>query len=121
MIVMKDGKMVSDGVQLVKIRDLTELAVRNLRESLLRNSLTTLGIRGGRRVARRDAVARRGIAGIWRASGSRGRACSMRLWFRRAQISGDSAAPRRTVRGTLTPAGPLDEDAQTKSGSTCPK
>jgi putative ABC transport system permease protein len=31
----------------VKIRDLTELAVRNLRESILRNSLTTLGIAVG--------------------------------------------------------------------------
>lgn len=31
----------------MKIRDLTELAVRNLRESILRNSLTTLGIAVG--------------------------------------------------------------------------
>ncbi len=31
----------------MKIRDLTELAVRNLRESMLRNSLTTLGIAVG--------------------------------------------------------------------------
>jgi putative ABC transport system permease protein len=31
----------------VKIRDLTELALRNLRESMLRNSLTTLGISVG--------------------------------------------------------------------------
>ena len=28
----------------MKVRDLTELAARNLREALLRNSLTTLGI-----------------------------------------------------------------------------
>src|ERR1700688_1966382 len=32
---------------IVKIPDLTELALRNLRESLLRNSLTTLGISVG--------------------------------------------------------------------------
>jgi ABC-type antimicrobial peptide transport system permease subunit len=31
----------------VKARDLTELAVRNLREALLRNSLTTLGVAVG--------------------------------------------------------------------------
>src|SRR5277367_2621419 len=31
----------------MKLRDLTELAVRNLRESMLRNSLTTLGIAVG--------------------------------------------------------------------------
>jgi ABC-type antimicrobial peptide transport system permease subunit len=31
----------------VKLRDLTELAVRNLRESVLRNSLTTLGVAVG--------------------------------------------------------------------------
>jgi len=31
----------------VKVRDLTELAVRNLREALLRNSLTTLGVAVG--------------------------------------------------------------------------
>ena len=31
----------------MKIRDLTELAARNLREALLRNSLTTMGIAVG--------------------------------------------------------------------------
>lgn len=31
----------------MKIQDLTELALRNLRESLLRNSLTTVGISVG--------------------------------------------------------------------------
>src|ERR1700675_1781251 len=31
----------------MKARDLTELAARNLREAVLRNSLTTLGIAGG--------------------------------------------------------------------------
>ena len=31
----------------MKLPDLTELAVRNLRESLLRNSLTTIGISVG--------------------------------------------------------------------------
>ena len=31
----------------MKVRDMTELAVRNLRESMLRNSLTTLGVAVG--------------------------------------------------------------------------
>ena len=31
----------------MKLRDMTELAVRNLRESILRNSLTTLGVAVG--------------------------------------------------------------------------
>jgi len=31
----------------MKVRDLTELAARNLREAVLRNSLTTLGIAVG--------------------------------------------------------------------------
>ena len=31
----------------MKVRDLTELAVRNLREAILRNSLTTLGVAVG--------------------------------------------------------------------------
>ena len=46
MIMMKDGKLVSDGAR-VKFRDLTELAFRNLREALLRNSLTTVGVAVG--------------------------------------------------------------------------
>jgi len=44
----------------VKIQDLTELALRNLRESLLRNSLTTVGSRG-RRVSGSDAFAGIGL------------------------------------------------------------
>src|SRR6202023_47941 len=35
------------GAPAMKVRDLTELAARNLRESVLRNSLTTLGIAVG--------------------------------------------------------------------------
>jgi len=31
----------------MKLRDMTELAVRNLREAILRNSLTTLGVAVG--------------------------------------------------------------------------
>ena len=47
----------------MKTRDLTELAARNLREAVLRNSLTTLGIAVG--VASLVAMLslRRGIAG----------------------------------------------------------
>ena len=59
MIFLADGKLVDDrpklqpwptapkGSTVVKIPDLTELALRNLRESLLRNSLTTIGISVG--------------------------------------------------------------------------
>ena len=44
MILMKDGKLIERWSPRVKFRDLAELAWRNLREALLRNSLTTLGI-----------------------------------------------------------------------------
>jgi ABC-type lipoprotein export system ATPase subunit len=55
---LADGKLMDDqpntpqakdsrGESIVKIPDLTELALRNLRESLLRNSLTTVGISVG--------------------------------------------------------------------------
>src|SRR5882724_2963329 len=37
----------SRGAAKMKVRDLTELAARNLREAVLRNSLTTLGIAVG--------------------------------------------------------------------------
>ena len=57
MIFLADGKLIDDrtnvptastsGRTIVKIPDLTELALRNLRESLLRNSLTTIGISVG--------------------------------------------------------------------------
>jgi hypothetical protein len=43
----------------MKAGDLTELAVRNLRESLLRNSLTTLGVAVG--VASLVAMASLGV------------------------------------------------------------
>ena len=53
MIFLADGKLVDGsrtqlaGRPRVKIPDLTELALRNLRESILRNSLTTVGISVG--------------------------------------------------------------------------
>ena len=61
MIFLADGKLVDDqpnvsskppaprasGGRAMKIPDLAELALRNLRESLLRNSLTTVGISVG--------------------------------------------------------------------------
>jgi ABC-type lipoprotein export system ATPase subunit len=55
MIFLADGKLVDDRQNaptpgrraVVKIPDLAELALRNLRESLLRNSLTTMGISVG--------------------------------------------------------------------------
>src|SRR4029077_9591967 len=36
-----------NGGRSMKLRDMTELAVRNLREAILRNSLTTLGVAVG--------------------------------------------------------------------------
>ena len=44
MILMGDGKILERRSARVKTRDLVELAARNLREAMLRNSLTTLGI-----------------------------------------------------------------------------
>ncbi len=60
LIFLADGKLVGRGIEFgrrcrwsrersptVKLPDLTELALRNLRESVLRNSLTTIGISVG--------------------------------------------------------------------------
>ena len=78
----------------MKIRDLTELAVRNLRESMLRNSLTTLGIAVG--VASLVAMLSLGVGLQNLASQrlSRSGLFNAILGFVRAQISGYLAAGR---------------------------
>jgi len=53
------------GASAMKARDLTELAARNLREAVLRNSLTTLGIAVGVASLVAVAVARRWPANNW--------------------------------------------------------
>ena len=111
MILMKDGKLVSDGVQPMKFRDLTELAWRNLREALLRNSLTTLGIGVG--VASLVAMLSLGV-GLQEMANQR--------LSRSGLFDAIIVAPRTNFRGfgraaqdnprAPPPAGPLDEDAR---------
>jgi putative ABC transport system permease protein len=95
----------------VKFRDLTELAWRNLREALLRNSLTTLGIGVG--VASLVAMLSLGV-GLQELA-------SQRL-SRSGLFDAIIVAPRSNFRGfgrppqdssaNLALAGPLDEDAR---------
>ncbi len=95
----------------MKFRDLTELAWRNLREALLRNSLTTLGIGVG--VASLVAMLSLGV-GLQEIGQSAALALGpVRRHHRRAprQFPGLCVAPRRTIR-SAAPAGPLDEDAR---------
>ncbi len=95
----------------MKFRDLTELAWRNLREALLRNSLTTLGIGVG--VASLVAMLSLGV-GLQELA-------SQRL-SRSGLFDAIIVAPRTNFRGfgrpqqdssaNLVAAGPLDEDAR---------
>jgi putative ABC transport system permease protein len=92
-------------------RDLTELAWRNLREALLRNSLTTLGIGGG--VASLVAMLSLGV-GLQQIANQR--------LSRSGLFDAIIVAPRTNFRGfgraaqdneaAPAPAGPLDEDAR---------
>ena len=94
----------------MKFRDLTELAWRNLREALLRNSLTTLGIGVG--VASLVAMLSLGV-GLQRLANER--------LTRSGLFDAIIVAPRANFRGfgraaqdpsNTAPAGPLDEDAR---------
>ena len=95
----------------MKFRDLTELAWRNLRESLLRNSLTTLGIGVG--VASLVAMLSLGV-GLQQLASSR--------LSRSGLFDAIIVAPRSNFRGfaraagqngaNAVPSGPLDEDAR---------
>lgn len=95
----------------MKFRDLTELAWRNLREALLRNSLTTLGIGVG--VASLVAMLSLGV-GLQQLASSR--------LSRSGLFDAIIVAPRSNFRGfaraagqngaNAVPSGPLDEDAR---------
>jgi putative ABC transport system permease protein len=94
----------------VKFRDLTELAWRNLREALLRNSLTTLGIGVG--VASLVAMLSLGV-GLQELANQR--------LSRSGLFDAIIVAPRANFRGfgratqdnpNAAPAGPLDADAR---------
>lgn len=94
----------------MKFRDLTELAWRNLREALLRNSLTTLGIGVG--VASLVAMLSLGV-GLQRLANNR--------LTRSGLFDAIIVAPRANFRGfgraaqdpgNTAPSGPLDEDAR---------
>jgi putative ABC transport system permease protein len=95
----------------MKFRDLTELAWRNLREALLRNSLTTLGIGVG--VASLVAMLSLGV-GLQQLASSR--------LSRSGLFDAIIVAPRSNFRGfaraagqngaNAAPSGPLDEDAR---------
>jgi putative ABC transport system permease protein len=95
----------------MKFRDLTELAWRNLREALLRNSLTTLGIGVG--VASLVAMLSLGV-GLQQMANQR--------LSRSGLFDAIIVAPRSNFRGlgrsaqdnggAVVPVGPLDEDAR---------
>src|ERR1700733_14705126 len=95
----------------MKFRDLTELAWRNLREALLRNSLTTLGIGVG--VASLVAMLSLGV-GLQQIANQR--------LSRSGLFDAIIVAPRSNFRGlgrsaqdnggAAVPVGPLDEDAR---------
>ena len=94
----------------MKFRDLTELAWRNLREALLRNSLTTLGIGVG--VASLVAMLSLGV-GLQRLASER--------LTRSGLFDAIIVAPRANFRGfgraaqdnpNAAPSGPLDEEAR---------
>jgi putative ABC transport system permease protein len=95
----------------VKFRDLTELAWRNLREALLRNSLTTLGIGVG--VASLVAMLSLGV-GLQEMANQR--------LSRSGLFDAIIVAPRTNFRGfgrrapdndgSSVPAGPLDDEAR---------
>lgn len=100
----------------MKFRDLTELAWRNLREALLRNSLTTIGIGVG--VASLVAMLSLGV-GLQELA-------SQRL-SRSGLFDAIIVAPRSNFRGfgrpaqddsaNVAPAGPLDEEARKELAS----
>ena len=95
----------------MKFRDLTELAWRNLREALLRNSLTTLGIGVG--VASLVAMLSLGV-GLQELAGQR---LSRSGLFDAIIVAPRSnfrafGRPARDSSANLAAAGPLDEDAR---------
>jgi putative ABC transport system permease protein len=95
----------------MKLRDMTELAVRNLREAILRNSLTTLGVAVG--VASLVAMLSLGV-GLQQLASSRltksGLFDSIFVTAK-TNLRGPGAGPPAT-RAASPKARPLDEDAR---------
>ena len=97
----------------MKLRDMTELAVRNLREAILRNSLTTLGVAVG--VASLVAMLSLGVGLQQLASSRLSKSGLFDSIFVTAKtnLRGPGAGPPAT-RAASPKARPLDEDARTE-------
>jgi putative ABC transport system permease protein len=95
----------------MKLRDMTELAVRNLREAILRNSLTTLGVAVG--VASLVAMLSLGVGLQQLASNRLNKSGLFDSIFVTAKtnLRGPGAGPPAT-RAASPKARPLDEDAR---------
>lgn len=95
----------------MKLRDMTELAVRNLREAVLRNSLTTLGVAVG--VASLVAMLSLGVGLQQLASSRLSKSGLFDSIFVTAKtnLRGPGAGPPAT-RAAAPKARPLDEDAR---------
>jgi putative ABC transport system permease protein len=97
----------------MKLRDMTELAVRNLREAILRNSLTTLGVAVG--VASLVAMLSLGVGLQQLASSRLNKSGLFDSIFVTAKtnLRGPGAGPPAT-RAASPKARPLDENARTE-------
>jgi putative ABC transport system permease protein len=95
----------------MKLRDMTELAVRNLREAILRNSLTTLGVAVG--VASLVAMLSLGVGLQQLASSRLSKSGLFDAIFVTAKtnLRGPGAGPPAT-RAASPKARPLDDDAR---------
>ncbi len=96
----------------MKVRDLTELAGRNLREALLRNSLTTLGIAVG--VASLVAMLSLGVGLQELASKRLSRSGLFDAVFVSSRMNRGFGRPTRPDPANASPAKPLDEEARQK-------
>jgi putative ABC transport system permease protein len=96
----------------MKLRDLTELAARNLREAVLRNSLTTLGIAVG--VASLVAMLSLGVGLQELASTRLSRSGLFDAVFvtTQANMRAFGAPPRAAERTSAQPSRKLDDDAR---------
>src|ERR1700683_2599157 len=96
----------------MKARDLTELAGRNLREAVLRNSLPTLGIAVG--VASLVAMLSLGVGLQELASKRLSRSGLFDAVFVSSRMNRGSGRPTPPDPASATPAKPLDEEARRK-------
>jgi putative ABC transport system permease protein len=99
----------------MKARDLTELAGRNLREAILRNSLTTLGIAVG--VASLVAMLSLGVGLQELASKRLSRSGLFDAVFVSSRMNRGFGRPTRPERGNGEPAKTLDPEARQKIAS----